>query len=75
MGFPTCTYAEWLKESVRACVDTIEFLQKFLREQGEPTNAPAPKKGSVGADTCPENRFELIFDENVDRPALIHMFE
>ena len=46
--FPTCTYAEWLKESVRACVDTIEFLQKFLREQGEPTNAPAPKKGSVG---------------------------
>ena len=40
-----------------------------------PSKGFTAKKGSVGADTCPENRFELIFDEAVDRPILMHMFE
>ena len=32
--FTTCSYAVYLSESVRACSDTIEFLEKFLRDQG-----------------------------------------
>ena len=40
-----------------------------------PNKGFTAKKGSIGAETCPENRFELIFDEAVDRPILMHMFE
>jgi tubulin monoglycylase TTLL3/8 len=40
-----------------------------------PSKGFTAKKGSVGADTCPENRFELIFDEVVDGPKLMNAFE
>jgi len=31
------------------------------------------KKGSVGTEICPENRFELIFDEKTDGSTLTHI--
>jgi tubulin monoglycylase TTLL3/8 len=55
------------------------MLDNAFRISIDPLFMPAKgftsKKGSVGADTCPENRFELIFDELVDRPTLISLFE
>ena len=29
------------------------------------------KKGSIGVEICPENRFDLVFDERVDGEALL----
>jgi hypothetical protein len=40
-----------------------------------PTKGFTAKKGSVGADACPENKFELIFDEIVDGPKLMRIYE
>ena len=31
----------------------------------------ASKKSAEGIDLCPENRFDLIFDERIDAPALM----
>jgi tubulin monoglycylase TTLL3/8 len=33
------------------------------------------KKGSIGIDVCPENRFDLIFDEEIDGPNLSKKFK
>ena len=33
------------------------------------------KKGSIGIDVCPENKFDLIFDERVDGPNLSKKFK
>ena len=33
------------------------------------------KKGATGIDVCPENRFDLIFDERVDGPGLREKFK
>jgi hypothetical protein len=32
------------------------------------------KKGSTGIDICPENRFDIIFDEKIDGPGLMKKF-
>jgi tubulin monoglycylase TTLL3/8 len=56
-----------------------QMLDNAFRIAIDPLFMPAKgftaKKGSIGADTTPENRFELIFDEAVDRPQLMHLFE
>jgi hypothetical protein len=40
-----------------------------------PTEGYSLKKGSIGVETCPENRFDLIFDERIDGPDLLKKFE
>lgn len=35
----------------------------------------ASKKSAEGIDLCPENRFDLIFDERLDGPALLEQFK
>jgi hypothetical protein len=56
-----------------------QMLDNAFRIAIDPLFMPAKgftsKKGSVGAEACPENRFELIFDEVVDKPQLMRMFE
>jgi hypothetical protein len=32
------------------------------------------KKSAIGIEMCPENRFDLIFDERVDGPYLLSKF-
>ena len=55
------------------------MLDNAFRIAIDPLFMPAKgftaKKGSVGADACPENKFELIFDENIDRPIVTRQFE
>ena len=36
-----------------------------------PNDGFSMKKGSIGVDICPENRYDLIFDERVDGPGLL----
>jgi hypothetical protein len=36
-----------------------------------PNEGFSMKKGATGIEVCPENRFDLIFDENVDGPELM----
>jgi len=36
-----------------------------------PQEGFASKKSAEGIDLCPENRFDLIFDERIDGPSLI----
>jgi tubulin monoglycylase TTLL3/8 len=56
-----------------------QMLDNAFRIAIDPLFMPAKgftaKKGSVGADACPENKFELIFDENIDRPIVTRQFE
>ena len=56
-----------------------QMLDNAFRIAIDPLFMPAKgftsKKGSIGADTCPENRFELIFDEAVDKATLMNLFE
>jgi tubulin polyglutamylase TTLL1 len=33
------------------------------------------KKGATGIDVCPENRFDLVFDERIDGPGLLKKFK
>ena len=40
-----------------------------------PSEGYSLKKGSIGIETCPENRFDLIFDERVDGADLLKKFE
>ena len=40
-----------------------------------PTEGYSLKKGSIGVETCPENRFDLIFDERIDGPDLLKKLE
>ena len=40
-----------------------------------PTEGYSLKKGSIGVETCPENRFDLIFDERIEGPDLLKKFE
>ena len=35
----------------------------------------ASKKSAEGVDLCPENRFDLIFDERIDGPGLLDMLK
>ena len=32
------------------------------------------KKSAIGIELCPENRFDLIFDERIDGPYLLSKF-
>jgi len=36
-----------------------------------PNDGFSMKKGSIGIEICPENRFDLIFDERIDGPDLL----
>ena len=36
-----------------------------------PTEGFSLKKGATGIEVCPENRFDLIFDERIDGPSLL----
>lgn len=36
-----------------------------------PNDGFSMKKGSIGIEICPENRYDLIFDERIDGPALL----
>ena len=36
-----------------------------------PNDGFSMKKGSIGIEICPENRFDLIFDERTDGPELL----
>lgn len=36
-----------------------------------PNEGYSLKKGAIGIDVCPENRFDLIFDERIDGPELM----
>lgn len=36
-----------------------------------PNEGYSLKKGAIGIDVCPENRFDLIFDERIDGPELL----
>ena len=40
-----------------------------------PSEGYSLKKGSIGIETCPENKFDLIFDERVDGADLLKKFE
>lgn len=39
-----------------------------------PNDGFSMKKGAIGTEQCPENRFDLIFDERVDGPALLEKY-
>lgn len=52
------------------------MLDNTLRIAVDPLFPPcqegfASKKSAEGIDLCPENRFDLIFDERIDAPALM----
>jgi len=36
-----------------------------------PNDGFSMKKGAIGVEICPENRFDLIFDERIDGPDLL----
>lgn len=40
-----------------------------------PSEGFSMKKGATGIEVCPENRFDLIFDERVDGPGLLAKFD
>ena len=40
-----------------------------------PTDGFSMKKGAIGIEMCPENRYDLIFDERVDGPGLLKQFD
>lgn len=40
-----------------------------------PSDGFSTKKGATGIELCPENRFDLIFDERVDGPELLQQFK
>ena len=40
-----------------------------------PTDGFSMKKGAIGIEMCPENRYDLIFDERVDGPGLRKKFD
>lgn len=54
------------------------MLDNTFRIAIEPLFPPSEgfslKKGSIGVETCPENRFDLIFDERIDGPDLLKKF-
>jgi hypothetical protein len=39
-----------------------------------PPEAFSTKKSFIG-DPCPENRFELVYDSNIDNPTLEKLFK
>ena len=55
------------------------MLDNTFRIAIEPLFPPSEgfslKKGSIGVETCPENRFDLIFDERIDGPDLLKKFQ
>ena len=40
-----------------------------------PVDGFSMKKGAIGVEICPENRYDLIFDERVDGPGLLKKFD
>jgi hypothetical protein len=40
-----------------------------------PTDGFSMKKGAIGIEMCPENRYDLIFDERIDGPGLRKKFD
>ena len=54
-------FSQMLDNSFRIAIDPLF----------PPNDGFSMKKGSIGIEICPENRFDLIFDERIDGPDLL----
>lgn len=56
-----------------------QMLDNTFRVAIDPLFPPADgfsmKKGAIGVEMCPENKYDLIFDERVDGPGLLKKFD